>query len=83
MRDFVRSGSSFAVAITIANVATYGFTVIAARLLGPRQYGAVAALLAALLVVGVLALGIQATAARRVSAEPTDLAEIEHEILRV
>ena len=72
-----------AVSISVANVATYGFTVLAARALGPHEYGAVAALLAASLVIGVLALGLQATAARRVSAEPEHRAEIEHEIIRV
>jgi O-antigen/teichoic acid export membrane protein len=83
VRDFWRSGSSMAVSISIANVATYGFTVVAARALGPHEYGAVAALLAAILVVGVVQLGLQATAARRVSAEPEHRAEIEHEIVRV
>jgi O-antigen/teichoic acid export membrane protein len=83
MREFFRSGSSMAVSISIANVATYGFTVLAARVLGPHEYGAVAALLAMILVVGVLQLGLQATAARRVSAEPEHRAEIEHEVIRV
>jgi O-antigen/teichoic acid export membrane protein len=72
-----------AVSISVANVSTYGFTVLAARALGPHEYGAVAALLATILVVGVLQLGLQATAARRVSAEPEHRAEIEHEIIRV
>jgi O-antigen/teichoic acid export membrane protein len=83
MREFLRSGSSMAVSISVANIATYGFTVLAARVLGPHEYGAVAALLAALLVIGVLQLGLQATAARRVSAEPEHRAEIEHEVIRV
>jgi O-antigen/teichoic acid export membrane protein len=83
MREFLRGSSSMAVSISVANVATYGFTVLAARVLGPHEYGAVAALLAAILVVGVLQLGLQATAARRVSAEPEHRAEIEHEIVRV
>jgi O-antigen/teichoic acid export membrane protein len=83
VREFLRSGTSMALSISVANVATYGFTVLAARLLGPHEYGAVAALLAAILVVGVLQLGLQATAARRVSAEPEHRAEIEHEVIRV
>ena len=70
VREFLRSGTSMAISISIANVATYGFTLLAARLLGPHEYGAVAALMAAILVVGVLQLGLQATAARRISAEP-------------
>ena len=72
-----------AVSISIANVATYGFTVLAARILGPHQYGAVAALMATVLVTSVLPLGLQATGARRVSAEPEHRAEIEREVLRV
>jgi O-antigen/teichoic acid export membrane protein len=83
VREFLHSGTSMALSISIANVATYSFTVLAARLLGPHEYGAVAALLAAILVVGVLQLGLQATAARRVSAEPEHRAEIEHEVIRV
>ena len=55
-----------AVSISIANVGTYGFTVLAARILGPHQYGAVAALMATVLVTSVLPLGLQATGARRV-----------------
>ncbi len=80
---FSRSSSSMAVSISIANLATYGFTVLAARILGPHEYGAVAALMAALLVTSVLPLGLQATGARRISAEPEHRAEIEHEVLRV
>jgi O-antigen/teichoic acid export membrane protein len=72
-----------AVSISIANVATYGFTVAAAHLLGPHEYGAFAALMATLLVTSVLQLGLQATGARRVAAEPQARAEIEREVLRV
>jgi O-antigen/teichoic acid export membrane protein len=72
-----------AVSISVANVCTYGFTVLAARILGPHEYGALAALMATLLVTNVLPLGLQATGARRVSAEPQHRAEIEHEVLRV
>jgi O-antigen/teichoic acid export membrane protein len=83
LRDFSRSGSSMAVSISIANLATYGFTVAAAHILGPHQYGALAALMATLLVTSVLQLGLQATGARRISAEPEHRAEIEREVLRV
>jgi O-antigen/teichoic acid export membrane protein len=83
VRAFTRTGSSMAVSISIANVCTYGFTVLAAHILGPHEYGAVAALMATLLVVNVLPLGLQATGARRVSAEPEHRTEIEHEVLRV
>ena len=47
-------GGSIAVAMGIMNVATYGFTMVAARMLGPGSYGAFASLMATLLVVTVL-----------------------------
>lgn len=83
LKDFSRSGTSMAVSISVANATTYAFTVLAAHVLGPQEYGALASLMAALLVVGVLPLGLQATAARRVSAEPTHLDEIERQVVRV
>src|SRR3954447_9034774 len=69
--------------MAMMNVATYGFTMIAARVLGPQSYGALASLMATLLVVTVLQLGLQATAARRIAAEPTHVAQIERTILGV
>jgi len=83
LRGFLHSAGSIAVAMAVMSVATYAFQMVAARLLGPQQYGAVAALMNVLLVVGVLALGLQATAARRISAEPEHVAQIERNILRV
>ncbi|MBD8869688.1 oligosaccharide flippase family protein [Nocardioides sp. MJB4] len=65
------------------NLATYGFTIIAARVLGPEAYGAFAAVMATLLVLSVLQLGLQATAARRISADPDHVGQIEHSIMRV
>jgi len=79
----LRSGSSIAVAMAVMSIATYGFTMIAARMLGPGAYGALVAMMNTLLVVSVLQLGLQATAARRISASPDSVAQIEHNILRV
>jgi len=70
-----------AVAMGVMNVATYGFTILAARLLGPSEYGALAAVMGLLMVVSVLSLGLQATGARRVAASPGDLDRIESEVL--
>ena len=39
-------GSAVAVATSVMNVATYGFTMVAARIIGPSQYGAFVACLA-------------------------------------
>src|SRR5680860_1079984 len=49
-----------AIAMGVMNVATYAFTILAARWLGPQQYGALAALMGLLLIVTVVALGLQA-----------------------
>jgi O-antigen/teichoic acid export membrane protein len=65
------------------NLALYVFTAVAARVLGPREYGAFASLMAVLIVVSVVQLGIQATAARRVSADPEHVAQIQREVLRL
>lgn len=70
-----------AVAMGIMNLSTYGFTLIAARLLGPSEYGALAAVMGLLLVVNVVSLGLQATGARRVSAAPEELGRIEADVL--
>lgn len=79
----VRGGVQIAVAMGVMNVATYGFTILAARLLGPVEYGGVAAVMNLLLVVSVVALALQATAARRISADRDHVAQIERELLRV
>lgn len=72
-----------AVAMMVMNVATYGFTMVAARVIGPVSYGAYFALMNLLMIVSVVMLGLQATAARRISADPAHVAQIEREILRV
>ena len=74
-------GASVAVAMGVMNLAAYVFTALAARVLGPQDYGALASLLAVLLVVSVVQLGIQTTAARRISADPGHVGQIEREIL--
>lgn len=83
LRDASRDGGAIAAAIVMMNVATYGFQLIAARVLGPEQYGGVSALMALFLVVAVVQLGLQATAARRIAADPGDVAHIERVMLRV
>ena len=70
-----------AIAMAVMNVGTYGFTLVAARMLGPKEYGAVAALMGLLLVVNVLSVGLQATGARQVAADPSHRERIENRIL--
>jgi len=81
-RERLLRGSLFiAVSMGVMNLSTYAFTMLAARLLGPREYGALAAVMGLLLVVSVVSLGLQATGARRVSAAPDVLAGIEADVL--
>ncbi|WP_310963058.1 lipopolysaccharide biosynthesis protein [Nocardioides terrisoli] len=79
----LRGGAVIAVAVGIMNVSTYGFTIVAARLLGPQAYGAVASLMNVMLVLGVLQLALQAVAARRISANLDHAGEVEKTVLRV
>jgi O-antigen/teichoic acid export membrane protein len=83
LRKAFRGSAGIAIAMGVTNIATYGFQIVAARLLGPANYGAIAGLMAVLLVVAVLQLGLQATAARRIAAAPGHVAQIEQVILRV
>jgi O-antigen/teichoic acid export membrane protein len=79
----MRGPGAIAVAMGVMNISTYGFTIIAAHVLGPKSYGALASLLATLLVISVLQLSLQATAARRISADPEHVAQIEKTVLAV
>jgi O-antigen/teichoic acid export membrane protein len=81
LRDLLRTGAGIAVAMAVMNVSTYAFTILAARRLGPAEYGAFGSLMGLLLVVNVLSLGLQATGARRVAAAPGDRDRIEAEVL--
>ncbi|WP_420818774.1 lipopolysaccharide biosynthesis protein [Nocardioides houyundeii] len=86
MRDklgnLMRTGAGIAVAMGVMNVATYGYTMIAAKMLGPQAYGRFIATMAVLLVVSVVSLGLQTTAARRISADPAHVGQIQADILR-
>ncbi|MBC2934426.1 lipopolysaccharide biosynthesis protein [Nocardioides sp. zg-1228] len=72
-----------AVAMLLMNLATYGFTMTAARIIGPVPYGAFFALMNLVMIISVVMLGLQATAARRISSDPAHVGQIEREILRV
>lgn len=81
LRGLLRSSAGIAVAMAVMNVATYAFQMVAARVLGPAEYGAIASLMALLMVIAVLQLGLQATAARRIAAEPEHVGEIERTVM--
>jgi O-antigen/teichoic acid export membrane protein len=83
LRALLHGSAGIAIAILVMNVTTYGFQMIAARALGPAEYGAVASLMALLLVVGVVQLGLQATTARRIAAAPDQVGVIAPAMLRL
>jgi O-antigen/teichoic acid export membrane protein len=66
-----------AVSITAMNLATYGFTLIAARLLEPEYFGELTALMGIILVGNVASLGLQATTARRLATrDPSEHSDV-------
>ena len=77
------TGAGVAVAMLVMNIATYGYTILVAHLVGPQSYGEFIAVLNTLMVVGVASFGLQATAARRISATPGHVGQIEAAIMRV
>ncbi len=79
----LRGGAAIAVAMGIMNIATYGYTVAAAHLIGRVPFGAFSALMGVLLVASVVSLGLQATGARRISADPDQVETIERNVLEV
>jgi O-antigen/teichoic acid export membrane protein len=72
-----------ALAMLVLNLTTYGFTIASAHILGPTDYGALAAWMNLLLVVNVGSLGLQATAARLLSSGKHDLDDVEPHLLRL
>ena len=83
VRRFLGGGGGIIVGTAVMNVCTFGFTIVAAGILDTASYGAFFALLNLLMVVAVVNMGLQATAARRIVADPPAVAHIEHTILRV
>ena len=79
----IRGGGGVALAMLVLNVTTYGFTIAGAHILGPTDYGALAAWMNLLLVVNVGSLGLQATAARRLSSGQHDLDDVEPHLVRL
>lgn len=83
LRGLMHTGAGIAIAMAVMNLTMYGFTMVAARMLGPQSYGAFAATMNVLLVVSVVSLGLQTTAARRISADPQHVGQIQAQVLRV
>jgi O-antigen/teichoic acid export membrane protein len=77
-------GSGVTVAVAVMNVTAYAFTIVAARWLGPSEFGAVGALMGLLLVLNVAGLALQTTGARRVSTcDPADVVVIARRVMTV
>ncbi|RYB91926.1 polysaccharide biosynthesis protein [Nocardioides oleivorans] len=83
LRRFLGGSGGIIVGTAVMNVCTFGFTIVAAGILDTADYGAFFALLNLLMVVSVVNMGLQATAARRIVEAPASVASIEHSILRV
>lgn len=83
LRNVLRGSAGIAIAMGVMNIATYGYTMVAARTLGPKSFGAFAAVMGLLLVLSVVQLGLQTTGARRIASEPAHVAEIERTLLGV
>lgn len=83
LRGFLGGSGGIIVGTAVMNVCTFGFTIVAAGILDTSSYGAFFALLNLLMVISVVNMGLQATAARRIVADPGSVARIERAILRV
>jgi O-antigen/teichoic acid export membrane protein len=69
-RTIVAGSTLVAVGMMTMNVAVYGFNIVAARALVPKEFGALTALFGVILVGTVAAFGLQAATARRLAVEP-------------
>ncbi|MBS2938221.1 oligosaccharide flippase family protein [Nocardioides sp. J2M5] len=83
VRGLLSGTGGIVVGTAVMNVCTFGFTIVAAGILDTGSYGAFFALLNLLMVVSVVNMGLQATAARRIVADPASVATVEASILRV
>ena len=81
--QLARGGVALAVALALANLCGYAFNVGATRLLGPRSYGALGALLGLVLIYNVAALGLQAVVARRLAVtDPAARTRVTGQVVR-
>lgn len=70
-------------ATLVANGAAFLLSMVAARVLGPTDFGAFGALIGILLILATVGISIQALAARRVSTAQADRAEVEGQLMRL
>ena len=79
----VAGGTLVAAGMMTMNVTVYALNVLAARLLVPREFGALTALFGIILVGTVAQLGLQAVTARRLAVAPDARPEIIAATIRV
>jgi O-antigen/teichoic acid export membrane protein len=79
----VTGGALVAAGMMTQNVTVYAFNVLAARLLVPREFGALTALFGIILIGAVASLGLQAVTARRLAIAPESRGEIIAACIRV
>jgi O-antigen/teichoic acid export membrane protein len=79
----VAGGTLVAAGMMTMNVTVYAFNVLAARLLVPREFGALTALFGIILVGTVAQLGLQAVTARRLAVAPESRGDIIADTIRV
>jgi O-antigen/teichoic acid export membrane protein len=78
-----RATSIVGMGMMAMNALAYGFTLLAAHLLGPTAFGGVSALLGVIIIANVGALALQATAARRLATcEPSHRSGVRRDIMR-
>ncbi|AXT84781.1 polysaccharide biosynthesis protein [Aeromicrobium sp. A1-2] len=76
-------GTLVAAGMMTMNITVYGFNVVSARILVPREFGALTALFGILLVGAVASLGLQAVTARRLAVDPVHRDDIISATVRV
>lgn len=80
----LRSQAAVAVGMVLMSIANYVYNAFfAARSLDAANYGAFMALMNLMMIASVTTLGVQATAARRIAADPQHVGLIERDVLRV
>ena len=82
-RSTVGGGTLVTAGMMTQNITVYAFNVLAARLLVPREFGALTDLFGIILVGAVASLGLQAVTARRLAVAPESRGEIIAATLRV
>lgn len=70
-------------ATMVANGAAFVLSMVAARVLGPLDFGAFGALIGILLILATVGISIQALAARRVATADADRVEVEGQLMRL